>query len=125
MELLNVYAQQKKHPLDSFESSKELEFSANSKNKFLVTSNSTKWLAIDVTLYENDGTTKVHLIFRQRTFTVIFQLVIFLALLTQVIFNPNGRFELLAFLLVMYLINLIHFNWRAHKVKGLLNQILR
>lgn len=124
-DLLNAYAQQKKHPLDEFESTDELEFLANGKNRFLVTSNSTKWLAVDGTLDDTQGTANVRLTFRQRIFTIVFQSVIFLLLLTQVLVNSEDRLMLILFLLFMYLANLIHFNWRANKAKTRLIRILQ
>lgn len=124
-ELLNAYAQQKKHPLDSYESTDELEFSANGKNKFLVTINSAKWLAVDGTLDNNDGTAYIRLTFRQKIFTIVFQSVIFLLLLTQVLLNSEDRLTLILFLSFIYLANLLHFNWLANKTKIRLIRILQ
>ena len=124
-ELVNAYIQQKRDPLNEFELTEELEFSAVGKNKFLVTSNSFKWLAIDGILNENEGTTNIRLTFRQRIFTTVFQSIILLALLTQAFTNSDDRFIIIPCLLAIYFLNIILFNWRANKAKERLTRILQ
>jgi len=124
-ELVNAYIQQKRDLLNEFELTEELEFSAVGKNRFLVTSNSFKWLAIDGVLGENKGTTNIHLTFRQRTFTTVFQSIILIVFLTEVFINSYNRLIILPLLLAFYLLNITLFNWRANKAKDRLTRILQ
>jgi len=124
-ELINAYAQQKRDIHSEFELTDELEFSAIGKNRFIVTSNSFKWLAIDGFLDESKGTTNIRLTFRQETFTTVFQSIILLILLAQAVTTSDDRLIIILSLLAIYLINIIHFNWRASKAKDRLTRILQ
>ena len=123
--LIKVYAQKRKYALDSEESNDELEFSANDKNKFLVTTKTDKWLAIDGMLNEHAEATNVQLTFRMKTFTNVFHLIIYSSLLMQLLLNNEDRLSLILFIFFIYLASQLYFNRRTDKLKNQLIRILQ
>ena len=121
-DLLNTLAKRKKNILEEIDLNDELKISAKGKNRFTISTPTAKWLVVDGILIDNHGTLNVHLTFRQRTFTYILQAVVIALLLTQIILE--GRPELIAFLLLIYTVNQLHFNWKVQKLRARLNQLL-